>query len=551
MKGLKYLAFIPIFMLALGCHGGLVGNISLIQGPDRLTETNHAEFSVKVIGYTDVTYLWGCDPVEAGYFDRVDLDHAVFVANEVDEGTNAKIEVIITTTQKDTIIVKSIVIEDREGWVAHTGEGMSDIAINGLNNIYTIGIISRPYVFYGNEGAIPVVPLGFSDAIILRYDSDGDLLYVNTYGSDRREEGLDIEVNDNGEFYCLIKIWGENGIEQPYFSIVKYNQIGQIDWVSGQVQGYAEDIGLDSNSGTIYVTGYYRGTVDFDPGGSNEDHKSVGYDIFLSRYNTDGEYQWTNTWGGKDSIFGDSGSQVIVDLYGDIYIAGVFCGNGVDFDCGIGIDIRNSIGPNDIFLSKLNANGGLIWTRTWGGESPLDYCYGFELDDENNVYVYGFCAGVTDFDPGPGLVQRIEGGNFVSKFNNYGDFEWVDIWDLWIWPLDISVDFLHNIYLTGIFRNTIDFNPGEGVDYREPYGGSSGFIVKIDDMGEYEWSQTWDDSKGLIGIYAIATDLMGHIYLTGIGSNNFDFDPGDGYLTLRPEDEYYWFIMKMNSNGEI
>jgi hypothetical protein len=80
-----------------------------------------------------------------------------------------------------------------------------------------------------------------------------------------------------------------------------------------------------------------------------------------------------------------------------------------------------------------------------------------------NVYVTGTFKGLTDFDPGPGTynVNSLNPGQdiFISNLYNNGTFIWSKIyWNSWPGWYSIRVDAQENIYTTGVFYGTGDFN---------------------------------------------------------------------------------------------
>ena len=118
--------------------------------------------------------------------------------------------------------------------------------------------------------------------------------------------------------------------------------------------------------GNIYVTGYFRGTtVDFDPGpGTANLFNSGSLDIFIAKYDAAGNYLWAQKIGGFEN---DNGSDVAVDVNGNIYIAGSF-NNFVDFDPGPGTALLNGAGNGDIFFGKYDASGNYVWAKQIGGK---------------------------------------------------------------------------------------------------------------------------------------------------------------------------------------
>lgn len=66
-----------------------------------------------------------------------------------------------------------------------------------------------------------------------------------------------------------------------------------------------QDIAVDS-SGNVFFTGGFESTVDFDGTSGTDNHTASGSyaDIFITKYNADGSYGWTKTFGGTAEDYG-------------------------------------------------------------------------------------------------------------------------------------------------------------------------------------------------------------------------------------------------------
>ena len=137
--------------------------------------------------------------------------------------------------------------------------------------------------------------------------------------------------------------------------------------------GASDDSGRSAavdGSGNVYVTGFFVGTVDFDPDPGTEDNHTSngGYDIFLTKINADGTYGWTKTMGGPS---GDWSYSAAVDGSGNVYVAGHFQ-SIADFDPGPGTeDNHTSNGGADIFLTKFTMESD----STGGGDGGGGGCF--------------------------------------------------------------------------------------------------------------------------------------------------------------------------------
>jgi methionine-rich copper-binding protein CopC len=107
-----------------------------------------------------------------------------------------------------------------------------------------------------------------------------------------------------------------------------------------------------------------------------------------------------------------------VDSSGNVYTTGYFF-DTVDFDPGAGTSNLTSVGGTDIFVSKLDTSGNFVWVKQFGGTSN-DNAYSIYVDSSGNVYTTGYFNGTVDFDPGAGTSNLTSVGGtdiFVSKLS--------------------------------------------------------------------------------------------------------------------------------------
>jgi len=111
-----------------------------------------------------------------------------------------------------------------------------------------------------------------------------------------------------------------------------------------------------------------------------------GMDIFLARYDPDGNLLWVRGAGGNNVIYGDAGLGLAADSDCNAFITGYFSGTG-----SFGTNTSSSAGFDDIFCCAYDSTGGLLWVRRAGG-SNLDIAYGAACDAFGNVFLAGFFA---------------------------------------------------------------------------------------------------------------------------------------------------------------
>ena len=158
----------------------------------------------------------------------------------------------------------------------------------------------------------------------------------------------------------------------------------------------------------------------------------------------------------------DEGYDVALDDSGNIYTTG-HISPPVDLDPGPGVDEYSEAGS---FLSKFDPSGNYLFGRVWKA-----HCRGAAVDDFNNVFIVGGYSGPVDLDPGPGIDEHAGAGVFLSKFDSDGYFQWARTWDAWMdySGNKVAVDYSGNACVTGMFENTVDFDPGPGVDEHTAY----------------------------------------------------------------------------------
>ena len=310
---------------------------------------------------------------------------------------------------------------------------------------------------------------------------------------------------------------------------------------------YTSDMILDDR-GNIYTIGSFNGgPIDFDPGSDSSNLSSAGEtDIYVSKSDASGDFTWAKRFGGIDS---EDGAAIAVDVVGNVYFTGYF-NDVADFDPGPGVyNLTSSVGGSDIFVCKLDVNGDFLWAKQIGniGRGSTNGGAGIALDAGGNVYVSGNFGYTVDFDPNGGTGTLTSNGLndiFLCKFNASGVFQWVK--QIGSTGQDygkaLAIDKASNLFLTGSYTDTVDFDPGIGVfELIASATGSNGFVIKLNASGDFVWATKLAD--GLSG-NAIALDAPGNIYIAGGGV-------GIGVVKLNSTGNILWskLLSGVNSNA--
>ena len=335
-------------------------------------------------------------------------------------------------------------------------------------------------------------------------------------------------------------------------------------WAVGMGGGYASDIGYGITvdaAGNVYTTGGFTDTVDFDPGlgvtnlisaGEQGEFNDITNDVFVQKLDPSGNLVWAVRMGDTSD---DLGLGVSVDAAGNVYTTGFFSGTA-DFDPGLGVTNLTSNGFNDMFVQKLDPSGNLVWAVGMGG-ADFEDGYGVSVDAAGNVYTAGRFNGTADFDPGLGVTNLTSVGDydvFVQKLDPSGNLVWVvgmggtgnD------GSSGVSVDVAGNVYTTGNFWGTVDFDPGLGVTNLTSAGLDEVFVQKLDPSGNFVWAVGMGGTGTDLGL-DISVDAAGNVYITGVFSGTADFDPGLGVTNLTSASACCFdvFVQKLDPSGNF
>lgn len=391
--------------------------------------------------------------------------------------------------------------------------------------------------------------------------------WVKTMGGNGDDYPTSIAVDDSGNVYTTGYFEGsfdfDPGPGTFYLTaasgqdiyISKLNSAGNFVWAKtagGTYDEHGNSIVLD-NLGHIYVTGYFLGDVDFNPnaGVFNLTSNSLSYDIFVMKLDVAGNFIWAKQIGGQHNDYANS---LTLDPTGNILMTGYFSGM-VDFDPGAGTFNLITLSTNtDIFVSKLDAGGNFIWAKAYSGTGNEAGNY-IATDAAGNVLTTGYFGGTVDFNPGAGTFNLTASdlyNIFIAKLDASGNFVWAK--SMGASSDDrgtgLCLDDSGNVFTTGFFGGTVDFDPGAGVSNLTSSGGSEIFVQKLSSTGNLVWAKKmggsgWDRS------YAISLDVLGNVVTTGGHAGTSDFDPGPGVYSLFATISPFAYVSKLDAMGNF
>jgi hypothetical protein len=260
--------------------------------------------------------------------------------------------------------------------------------------------------------------------------------------------------------------------------------------------------------------------------------------------------EWAFNTGGQG---GDQGYSMTRSTDGYLYTTGQF-ELTVDFDPGPGLSTQTAVGSRDLFISKHDSAGNLIWVRALG-EPLVEYGLGITTDLFGNVLVTGQFSGTLDFDPSPQTFYLAsQGGSdiFILKLDPAGNFLWAQSMGGpgYDFGNGIVTDILGNVWVTGNFYSSVDFDPDTAANFTlTALGGKEIFLLKLDLNGDFIFVKriggALDDN-----CYSLAYNISGYLLLSGNYNGVVDFDPGPGVTSLSSQDVSV-LILKIVLSGNL
>ena len=436
------------------------------------------------------------------------------------------------------------------------------MSIDDSGNVLTIGTFGGTVDFDPGAGVSNLTSSGSTDFYIQKLDASGNLVWAKRTGGTSNDFGYAISTDASGNVYTTgifqqtvdfdpgVGTFNLSAYGNTYdIFIQKLDVNGNFLWAKKMgYSGYdvGQAIATDA-MGNVYITGRFQTTVDFDPGAGTFNLSVVGSnDIFIQKLNTNGDFVWAKQMGGTAQ---EQGRSITLDGSGNIFTTGSFSGT-VDFDPGAGVsNLTTPLTGSDIFIQKLDVNGDFVWVKNVGG-SNNSISNGIKSDSSGDTYITGYFTGTTDFDPGANTVNLVSNGSrdaFILKLDANGDYLWVkqtggtgqdEGWS-------VTTDSFDDVYTTGYFRNTTDFDPGTGTFNLIANGSSSSiYIQKLDSNGDFLWAKGMGGTSNDVG-KAIAVDNNNNVYSTGFFVNTVDFDPGANVANLTSAGSWDAYVQKL------
>ena len=469
-------------------------------------------------------------------------------------------------------------------WLGHlssTGRNIGHgIGFDDAGNLYLAGGVEGSTTLNetGCPGDLPIVATGRNTAYVVKLTPTGNpadpytCAWAREFDGNNREDVTAMVVDGDGNTYTVGTYVGNadfdptDGQTDPSVSnsidmfLIKLDTNGNVVWHhtlgnfrDDRIFGVtvADDDDADSDV-DVYVTGWFQGTVDFDPGVGSASFTSslppgciagrgCNSSPFVARYDDDGSLDWVRAFSNSTGRMED----VEVDSAGHVFLVGSFSHTLMDVDPDPAVTVN--LDPNATgFVVQLDPDGDFVngyplAIRTGGGGITHK---DIEVDDAGNVWTAGYISAPDpmDLDMASGGTQQAvsTAGHdpFLLKFDGAGKVLW------YAQPIPggtdseiiqgLTVDGAGNAisvgYFAGRFGTTLDFDPAN-TDPSDPLlftavNWQDMFLWVVDGNGAtVDAVHVPGDPGASIQPFEVLHDDAGGVYVTGRFGGTVDFDP--------------------------
>lgn len=272
-------------------------------------------------------------------------------------------------------------------WVKYVGnidvDQANDVVSDSQGNVYVTGYYMGDLYFW----PINLYGMGLKDMFVAKLDPDGNLIWITSVAGVNNVYGTGITLDNDGNVIVTGTFKGQAFVESYSLSsnnnstdiiLIKYDTDGNLLWyksVGGNYDDYSAKVKVDIHN-NIILAGTFNTFMNIGSQNLSANQNS----FFIAKYNSAGNFIWAKT---ANSSSDNNIVDIAVDNLGNIIGIGNFAGT-ITFES----DILNAIGNKDIFLVKYNSNSDYQWSKRLGSSGNEDKAGGVSIDLNLNVYAF-------------------------------------------------------------------------------------------------------------------------------------------------------------------
>ena len=446
-------------------------------------------------------------------------------------------------------------------------DGIGTITINDVkflsNQVVITGYLTETMDLDPSVNTLELTSNGLSDTFIAKYSTSLLVQSAINFGGTSNDTATSLALDSSGNIIISGSYQGTVDFDPSGSTSSLTSTTTSISntfiakYTSGLVFQWVKDIGgrsttssiskfvLDSTN-NILITGSYTSTSDFDPSVAIVSLTASNSDIFIAKYDANGNYVWAKKIGGTST---DYSRNIAIDTSNNIHIYGTFTGI-VDFDPNAGITNLDSVNGTNYF-AKYDNNGSFVYASNLNTTIST-----LLVDNSNALVISGSFIGNRDFDPSIGAANlySLRTSVFLAKYAIDGAYVFAK-------PIGgdkpsnavtnfVATDGTGNIYRAGSLSATTDLDPSATVFNLSSISAPGVFIAKYTPNGGLLWAKSFSGGTTL-GVSLMNTDTNGNTYITGRFLGTVDFDPSTNTANLTSNSTTLndMYIAKYDSNG--
>ncbi|MDB6123182.1 MAG: Conserved repeat domain protein [Pedosphaera sp.] len=506
-------------------------------------------FDIGVNSLAPLTYRW--------QFNGVDIPqatNATLILTNIQLPDAGNYGVVLSNTYGTNVsasaMLKAEFVPDYS-WARQAGGTSADsaraIAVDGSGNAYITGVylgnaVFGPLSLTNNSGVTNF------DIFIAKYDVAGNVIWAKQAGGKLTDSSRGIAADQSGNTYVTgsfqnIANFGDisltNASANNSIFTVKYDNAGNPIWAAQAGAGNMESraVAVD-NDRNVFVAGYFSSTILFGTSGTNSFSASSPTNIFLVKYDGDGNLIWARRAGSTGFINGNYSDcyALAVDNSGNVFITGAYRNNLLLGTNLLVVPTANGNTANP-FVAKYDSAGNVLWARqgiaTTSFGNALARGNAITVDGSGNSFVAGPYQEAVSF--GGYALNWAVGSVFLTKYDPSGNV---------LWAKGMGTYVLGNASIANAYGICLDYfgNPivtgtnGIRASFATASLNAGTFAAKYSSSGEFLWARSFTGSALAAGV---ANGPSNSIYIAGTMTNfsaNFGVTnmvssgPGDAFI---------------------